>query len=110
MAVHAPSAAHRRSYGVGPEPMPPTSTGSSARKRAPPALTSTWRTPSPVSSTVTCPLSLPARMARASRRPRRDDLRGVFGIRGARQQVIGVVERDEALGMAGRVEDRRRVL
>ena len=47
--------------GWDPIPCPPTSTGSSARKRTPPASTSTWKLPSPVSSTTTSPGSLALR-------------------------------------------------
>src|SRR5690349_9670218 len=53
MTVHAPSAAPSRSNGPGPEARPPDAIGSSERNEAPWARTSTWNSPSPVSSMIT---------------------------------------------------------
>ena len=45
-----------------------------------------------------------------ARCPGGDDLGGVFGVGGPGQQVIGVVQRHEALRVPGRLEDRRGVV
>ena len=54
--VHAPSAAQSRPYGVGPRPVPPSSTGSSERSRKAP-ISISCNSPSPLLTTVSMPLT-----------------------------------------------------